>query len=573
MASVGALVYDQVSPTEIVVTAIDPNGVATRAFLFNLESFQIESQWVPAPTAATSALPAESVPPGSTTRFQELRVNAVVDCLEGEANPESISLTGEVAFDVEGEVPIPRNLDLNYESPGLWTASVVNPNPLLEFDCSDWLDAFRLACDAFNVDSTVNVRPDPIGGIWDALRRLGLAHGGTFLQANPAILAACRTTSIACSDGLLRVASNIVNEDVAELRMRLFNRTDGREKTTEKPFNPVSGLLGDRSEVEQEFFLDRCFSPAQLLGGKAVPQEPVVGEEYRFEIGLRLPVGEPYEVTATVDRDDGSLVSEIVYSETELILDDDDPALPGRADIAVEFAVPAPETASVDRIYVQVEPPLADYLADSARYEVVHQEPETPDFYVAPNPLPFADSTDPTLDVPWRRAVAGSITESDFEEFADGDLIGSVMSGALTVGISRMLRNSEIEEPLVEAVRLAYTIGGGEYGTVEGTALLNRGSGVPGSSCDASRIEFAFSDPVRGFGIWIFDDNAGARFDLTVTDIDGAVTTSDLLDARNSSYLVEGFLGVVSDVGLSRASVRQAPGPGCFELDHMQIAR
>jgi len=84
-------------------------------------------------------------------------------------------------------------------------------------------------------------------------------------------------------------------------------------------------------------------------------------------------------------------------------------------------------------------------------------------------------------------------------------------------------------------------------------------------------VTFTFSNPVAGFGIWVFD-NSSSSDDSFVMLANGA--TSGVLDSNpgSTAHAVEGFLGVTDAAGLSSVTIRNLSGNIAFELDHMQIS-
>jgi hypothetical protein len=164
--------------------------------------------------------------------------------------------------------------------------------------------------------------------------------------------------------------------------------------------------------------------------------------------------------------------------------------------------------------------------------------------------------------VPWQLAVGNNFVEDDLDSYGAGD-ISSVVMGGLTVGFS--LPNLSLSGG--EIFNGAYAGGGGVYGTVFGGALLNRSGGVGPDS----EIEFNFSSPVKGFGVWVFDNAAGHPDSFTMT-VNGS--TSLVLDANPGlgDHTVEGFLGVVDPTGISSLRVTDTTGAIFFELDHLHLA-
>jgi hypothetical protein len=182
---------------------------------------------------------------------------------------------------------------------------------------------------------------------------------------------------------------------------------------------------------------------------------------------------------------------------------------------------------------------------------------------VAAAPLFFlSPGTNPAGDVAWQTAV-GSFVEEDLDSFVNGAIVTSVVMGGVTVGFSL----PSVGGSGVEIFAGAFAGGGGVYGTVSGNALLNRNaSGGPDS-----QIQFTFSSPVRGFGLWVFDNTFGSADSFTMT---ANSVTSGVLDASpgSTAHTVEGFLGVYDPAGISSVTVTNTTGAIFFELDHLQVA-
>jgi hypothetical protein len=77
-------------------------------------------------------------------------------------------------------------------------------------------------------------------------------------------------------------------------------------------------------------------------------------------------------------------------------------------------------------------------------------------------------------------------------------------------------------------------------------------------------MRITFSDAVEGFGLWIYDDGVAEanQFVMHVTETNGAVSTSAILDANNGlAGAVEGFLGAVSAMGTPHQFAIPRPAP------------
>ena len=174
----------------------------------------------------------------------------------------------------------------------------------------------------------------------------------------------------------------------------------------------------------------------------------------------------------------------------------------------------------------------------------------------------LSPGVDPNGDLAWQGAV-GPFTEFDLENFACDSIQQSLTDGSTTITIG----------PGATGQRIfcgGYAGGGGVVGTVQGGALLNQ----DGSGTKTANLTFTFDQPVKGFGLWVFDDT-GASADsvtMTVTEVGGAMTTSDVLDSDPGvgSHAVEGFIGVTSSVGITTVTIDPANNV-FFEVDHIQV--
>ncbi|HEY7140247.1 MAG TPA: PEP-CTERM sorting domain-containing protein [Methylomirabilota bacterium] len=189
-----------------------------------------------------------------------------------------------------------------------------------------------------------------------------------------------------------------------------------------------------------------------------------------------------------------------------------------------------------------------------------HAEAIPTTFFVAPNGTVTNDSG-------WHTAV-GTFSEADLDSnLVDGNIAGITLGG---VGITFSLPNTS-PFPLPGAEIFHGSYDGGVYGTVFAAALLNRSGGTGPDS----QIEFTFSKPVKGFGLWVYDNSEGVANSFTMTaDIVGSGdVTSAVLDAVPGSnfHTVEGFLGVYDPAGINSVRVTNTPG-SFFEVDHLQLA-
>jgi hypothetical protein len=197
-----------------------------------------------------------------------------------------------------------------------------------------------------------------------------------------------------------------------------------------------------------------------------------------------------------------------------------------------------------------------------------------PTFYVAANPYPSYSST---LDQPWQAAV-GTFTEFDFDSLAGGSILTTLTTADNTVAIGLAGLNGTAVGAEVFAGSWGGTTNGSVYGTVYGKALLNRDA----TGVIHSEMTFTFANPVTGFGAWLYDNNSQTYegMEMIVTEADGTVSTSSVLDALNGTgHFVEGWLGVTSSVGITGVSYRvlntgvtppTATVRG-LEVDHVQV--
>jgi len=190
-----------------------------------------------------------------------------------------------------------------------------------------------------------------------------------------------------------------------------------------------------------------------------------------------------------------------------------------------------------------------------------------PTFYVAPNAYPTTSST---LDVPWQTAV-GNFTEFDLDGFPKPTDLDTLTAGTVTIDVGL----GGLGGPASTA-EIFWGSYGGVYGTVDGGALLNRDAfGGP-----HNEITFSFSEPVVGFGAWVFDNAASSMesFEMTVTEVGGTTFTSLVLESWNGyPHFVEGWLAATSSVGITDVSFRVIDGSGdpvmsYFEIDHLQVS-
>lgn len=187
-------------------------------------------------------------------------------------------------------------------------------------------------------------------------------------------------------------------------------------------------------------------------------------------------------------------------------------------------------------------------------------------FFVESNSFNVVDDT---RDQAFQTAVGNQFSELDLDAIPNAALVDALAVDGITIDIG--LGGSPAGS--VEIFQGAYAAGGGAFGTVQTSALLNRAPGVGTSDT----MTFAFSEPVRGFGAWIFDDlgptSPETTFTLSATEVGGATSISAPINGGNGgNFFVEGFLAVTSDVGLESVSIVSSNGNDFFEVDHLQIA-
>lgn len=182
----------------------------------------------------------------------------------------------------------------------------------------------------------------------------------------------------------------------------------------------------------------------------------------------------------------------------------------------------------------------------------------TPMFWVMPG-------QDLNLDHGWQ-AAAGTFYEIDFDSYANGSYVSSFsLGGQSGVTVSPSLPGA----PQNTGAEIFYGDWGPNptYGNVYEGALLTRNA----SGWDRV-LRLDFSQPVYGFGMWIFDNGTGTvdSFQMTVNG-----QTSGILDANPGQgyHVIEGFLGVLDPAGITTATISNTnPAGSVFEIDHFQMA-
>lgn len=195
-----------------------------------------------------------------------------------------------------------------------------------------------------------------------------------------------------------------------------------------------------------------------------------------------------------------------------------------------------------------------------------------PAFFVYPNSYPGSSGTN---DGAWQAAV-GPFAEWDFDGTTPGQHVAAVAAGPIYANAYVGNPGSTAGNPEVFAGSWGGAANGSMYGTVYGNALLNRDQ----QNAVYSDIVFQFALATTGVGAWLYDDGSASpqSFVLEVTEVGGGVYTSAVLESGNgNAHFVEGFLGVVSAVGIMEARFRAIdPATGLperhgFELDHLQV--
>lgn len=215
---------------------------------------------------------------------------------------------------------------------------------------------------------------------------------------------------------------------------------------------------------------------------------------------------------------------------------------------------------------------------------------EAPAFFVQPDGR--LHDADPDGDLAFQAALTRGFTEFDFEQFQPGYLLDPtpLLSGNVRIRPVLLTVDGQMAvDPQTNGGRLLEMSGSVPDipGIIEGdpaggTALLNRTVTSGGAEVAGAGVRFSFSHPVEAFGVWILEDHQESdRFVLKVTETDGRVFVSAPLESGNGASLaVEGFIGVVSQIGITEAVVEQQmltmggvgipSGADFFYLDHLQ---
>jgi choice-of-anchor A domain-containing protein len=197
-------------------------------------------------------------------------------------------------------------------------------------------------------------------------------------------------------------------------------------------------------------------------------------------------------------------------------------------------------------------------------FAIDHMTMANPDvrFFLTPGQSPSGD-----LD--WQAHVSG-FTEFDFQGIAPGNSVDALNAGPVTVELS--LEGLNGTEPVVGTYQSpAFLVPGAVYEN----ALVSRWHQFH------SQMSFTFSEPVEGFGAWIFDDTVAVRqsFRFLVTDASGIVSVSPVLEIGNGyRHAIEGFIGVTSTRGITKVAIENLDesdltpsAASIFEVDHVQL--
>ncbi len=209
-------------------------------------------------------------------------------------------------------------------------------------------------------------------------------------------------------------------------------------------------------------------------------------------------------------------------------------------------------------------------------------------FFVRPDGrLAGSPPADPAHDRAFQSALTRPFTEFGFQSYGSGYIFdpSPLLAGAVVVRPCLLTAHGyDAAELALNGRRLIETWPGIPFvegiagGGPDGAALLNR-TFSPWGDARGAAVEFTFSSPVEGFGTWVLDDTAEANgFVLLVTENGGASSASPVLESGNgTTFAVEGFIGVVSLLGITRVVVQQRTLAGVpsnadfFYLDHIQV--
>jgi hypothetical protein len=174
----------------------------------------------------------------------------------------------------------------------------------------------------------------------------------------------------------------------------------------------------------------------------------------------------------------------------------------------------------------------------------------------------FSAGEDPSGDLAFQAALPGAVFEFDLDGFASGEHVESLDAGGVTVFPRVVNPDGSVA---MEHAEIFYS-GLLQFPLVmDGGTMLNRSRGVL-----RARLELVFSEPVAGFGAFLYDDGPPSHaFRLIAVGPDGTQAPSPLYDAA-PGYAVEGFMGVVLPGGISSV-IFECSAVYPFEIDHLQV--
>jgi hypothetical protein len=196
-----------------------------------------------------------------------------------------------------------------------------------------------------------------------------------------------------------------------------------------------------------------------------------------------------------------------------------------------------------------------------------------PTFFV--NAAAPAGVVDPSLDSEWKTQSGSNWFELDIDAYPDRSPVDVLTAGPVAIDVG--LGGIRGDEPGALVFHGAFSSGGGTYGTVFGGALISLYAGW-GNEYAHSQITFDFSEPVFGFGAWVFDDagRTSQSFRLLARLSDGSQVTSPVLESGNGvAHRVEGFLGVTNAFGIQSVAIEVIDEFGravVFETDHLHLS-
>ncbi|MFI4881201.1 MAG: GC-type dockerin domain-anchored protein [Phycisphaerales bacterium JB064] len=174
----------------------------------------------------------------------------------------------------------------------------------------------------------------------------------------------------------------------------------------------------------------------------------------------------------------------------------------------------------------------------------------------------FSAGEDPGGDLAFQAALPAGLIELDLDGFASGEAIAALGAGPITITPRLLRADGSVAMDGAEIFRSALL----DYPMVmDGGTLLNRSSGLV-----TARLELVFSEPVAGFGAFLYDDGPPSHaFRLLAIAPDGTQTPSPSYDTA-PGWAVEGFMGVIAPEGIASV-VFECSADYPFEIDHLQI--